>query len=142
MSNKELQAQNAALTAEKAAMEQKIAELTAQLTAAQTTIPAATPSKSKQQAEQAWELLQKGPVTIEQLRAINQKYPNDPIYFVRTVLKKEVVTNRVKGGATTYSLPAPAAQPPVIAPVIAVAAASAEAPKQETPAAPEAPAQA
>jgi hypothetical protein len=68
--------------------------------------PVPTPaSKSRTQAEAALELLKKGTVTVDQLKQINSKYPSDPVYFIRTVLKQPVLTNRAKDGKTTYSLP-------------------------------------
>lgn len=106
MTNKELVALNETLTA-------RVKELEAALEASKQAPPAPVvqPSKSKVQAEAALELLKKGPVTTEMLKAINPKYPSDCIYFIRTILKQKVVTNRTKEG-TTYSLPsaeAPAA---------------------------------
>lgn len=108
MSNAELKAAlstantvTANLEAEKAALAAQVAELQAQLAAA----PAKTEPKSHAQAKAALALLEAGPVTLAQLAEINPKYPNDPIYFVRTILKVTVNTHRVKGGATTYSLP-------------------------------------
>jgi len=116
MNNKELKSVNEQLEAKVAALEAKIAELSA--------ISAKPISKGKTQAEQAFALLKQGPVNMEQLRTINEKYPNDPIYFVRTILKVDVKTTRVKGGKTTYSLKA--------AEVVAAPPASEEAPSTET----------
>src|SRR5258708_1283037 len=83
----------------------RVAELEAQLEASNLSAPAPQPSKSKVQAERAIALLKAGPVTTTQLKEINEKYPSDPIYFVRTLLKQRVVTHRSKDGNTTYSLP-------------------------------------
>lgn len=94
-----------------AAREARIAELEAQLTlltsqlSAQTTNPVAKASKSRQQAEAVYALLLQGPVGMEQLKAINEKYPSDPIYFARTILKANIMTHKVKGGGTTYTIP-------------------------------------
>ncbi len=83
----------------------KVAELEAELEASkQQPALAPQPSKSRVQAEQALELLKKGPVTTEQLKAINPKYPSDCVFFIRTILKQKVITNRGKDG-TFYSLP-------------------------------------
>ena len=59
------------------------------------------PSKSKQQALQALEMLKAGPVTQAQLKGLNPKYPSDPIYYVRTQLKVNVHTVRTAAG-TVY----------------------------------------
>lgn len=64
-----------------------------------------TESKSKKQAREALALLEKGPVTLAMLKAINEKYPSDPIYFARTILGiKNITTTRGKGKETVYSL--------------------------------------
>jgi hypothetical protein len=59
------------------------------------------PSKSKQQALQALEMLKAGPVTQAQLKGLNDKYPSDPVYYVRTQLKVNVHTVRTAAG-TVY----------------------------------------
>ena len=107
MTINELQAENAVLQA-------KVAELEAQLAK----ISAA--SKGRAQAEAALELLKAGPVTIEQLKAINGKYPSDPIFGVRTLLKVAVKTNRSKNGGTTYQLEQPVAEASVEQPEVVV----------------------
>lgn len=106
MNNRELKAENEQLTAQIADLQKQLADAAAALAAAQQTAASKPVSKGKQQAEAAYALLQKGPVTLADLKAINEKYPNDPIYFVRTILKHEITTNRQKGGKTTYSLKA------------------------------------
>lgn len=89
----------------------RIAELEAQVTllteqlSSKTTNPIAKASKSRQQAEAVYALLTQGPVTMDQLKVINEKYPSDPIYFARTILKVNVVTHKIKGGGTTYTIP-------------------------------------
>jgi hypothetical protein len=98
--NKELLQLNEQLTARVKELEAEL-ELSKQAVAA----PAPTPSKSKTQAEQALALLKAGPATTAQMKEINPKYPSDPIYFVRSILKQKVVTHRSKDGNTTYSLP-------------------------------------
>jgi hypothetical protein len=103
MTNKELQAENATLKARVAELEQKL-ELSEKIAKTLESAPAASASKSRVQAEAALELLKAGPVTTEQLKAINPKYPHDPVYFVRSVLKQAVVTHRSKDGNTSYSL--------------------------------------
>ena len=100
MSNQELKKQNEELAA-------KVAELEAQLKQVTDAAAAATVAgmpKGRSQALKAMELLKAGPVTIEQLKAVNEKYPSDPIYYVRQLLKVEVKTNRSKTGGTTYQL--------------------------------------
>lgn len=60
---------------------------------------------SKEQAEMALAILQKeGLVTTAQLSAINQKYPSDPIYHARTLLKANIETVRAGKGNTIYKL--------------------------------------
>lgn len=111
MTNKELQAENATLKARVAELEEKLT-LSEKIATTIQSAPVAQPSKSKQQAEAALELLRKGPVTTDMLKAINERYPSDPIFFIRSVLKQQVITTRVPGGKTFYSLPgaeAPAA---------------------------------
>jgi hypothetical protein len=66
------------------------------------------PSKSRLQAEQTLELLRQGPVTIDQLQKINPKYPSDPIYYVKTILKINV--ERVKTETGSVYMLAAAAQ--------------------------------
>src|SRR5215472_9006165 len=61
-------------------------------------------SKSREQAMAALEMLKAGPVTAAQLKTLNEKYPSDPIYYVRTLLQQEVKTARI-GGQTCYLLP-------------------------------------
>jgi len=61
-------------------------------------------SKSREQAMAALEMLKAGPVTAAQLKSLNEKYPSDPIYYVRTLLQQEVKTARI-GGQTCYMLP-------------------------------------
>ncbi len=140
MNRRDLEQQNEQLSAQ-------VAELTAKLNAA-LTVATKPVSKGKAQAEAAYALLQAGPVTMEQLAGINQKYPNDPIYFVRTILKVEVKTVRAKGGKTTYSLkgaevvapPAPEEKKEEVAPE-APAPTEQEAPAASEPVADEAVAQ-
>jgi len=62
------------------------------------------PSKSKQMAMATLHLLEQGPVGVDQLAKINPKYPSDPIYYVRTLLKKDVKLVR-KAGGNVYMLP-------------------------------------
>ncbi|HMK21439.1 MAG TPA: hypothetical protein VK466_03845, partial [Terriglobales bacterium] len=56
-------------------------------------------SKSRQQAEQALAMLKQGPVSHAQLKELNPKYPSDPIYYVRTMLKVDVKTVRTASGS-------------------------------------------
>lgn len=79
---KELVAANETLTARAQELEAKL-QLSEKIAATVQSAPPAVPSKSKVQAEQAMALLKAGPVTTEQLREVNPRYPSDPIYFVR-----------------------------------------------------------
>jgi len=97
MSNSELKKQNEELAA-------KVAELEAQLKQATEQATVVPVTKGRSQALAALELLKKGPVSVADLKALNEKYPSDPIYYVRTILKVEVKTNRAKDGKTTYCL--------------------------------------
>jgi cell division septum initiation protein DivIVA len=101
MNRKELEVENEQLTARVKELEEEL-ERSKQAVAAPAPVQ---PSKSKQQAEAALKLLQAGPVTTAQLKEINPKYPSDPIYWIRSILKMKVVTHRSKDGNTTYSLP-------------------------------------
>ena len=100
---KELVALNEQLTGRVKELEATL-EANQKAVASQTAATPAQPSKSRIQAEAALALLKAGPVSTEQLKQINPKYPSDPIYFVRSVLKLKVKTNRSKDGQTTYVL--------------------------------------
>ena len=102
--NEQLAARVKELEAKLEASEKSVAHMQAAPTPAQ-------PSKSRIQAEKALELLRQGPVTTAQLKAVNEKYPSDCIYFVRNVLKVRVKTNRTAEG-TTYSLETPTTDDP------------------------------
>jgi hypothetical protein len=56
-------------------------------------------SKSRQQAEEGLKLLQAGPVTKAQFATLNQKYPSDVAYYIRTILKVDVKTVRTASGS-------------------------------------------
>lgn len=105
MSTKELQKRVAELESENSQLKSDLASALKLAEDAKSAAPVQEKSKSRVQAEQAFALLQKGPVTIADLKGINEKYPSDPIYFVRTILKQTVVTAKAKEGKTTYSLP-------------------------------------
>jgi hypothetical protein len=62
------------------------------------------PSKSRTIAEAGLELLRKGPASVDQFAKLNQKYPADVAYYIRTLLKQEVKTVRTQAG-TLYMLP-------------------------------------
>ena len=62
------------------------------------------PSKSREQAEKTLEMLKAGPVTVAQLKTLNDKYPSDCIYYVRNILKIDVKTVRTTVGSV-YMLP-------------------------------------
>jgi len=61
-------------------------------------------SKTRLQAEAAFELLKQGPVTVGQLKPLNDKYPSDCIFYVRNILKVDVKTVRTAAGSV-YMLP-------------------------------------
>lgn len=61
-------------------------------------------SRSRQQAEEGLKMLQEGPVALAQFARLNEKYPADVPYNVRTLLKLDVKTVRTSGG-TLYMLP-------------------------------------
>lgn len=92
------QEQIAQLEKEKAELQQQVNGLTKRVKELEAT---KAPSKSKQQALQALEMLKAGPVTQAQLKGLNAKYPSDPVYYVRTQLKVNVHTVRTADG-TVY----------------------------------------
>jgi hypothetical protein len=92
------QEQIAQLEKEKAELQQQVNGLTKRVKELEAT---KAPSKSKQQALQALEMLKAGPVTQAQLKGLNPKYPSDPVYYVRTQLKVNVHTVRTAAG-TVY----------------------------------------
>jgi len=92
------QEQIAQLEKEKAELQQQVNGLTKRVKELEAT---KAPSKSKQQALQALEMLKAGPVTQAQLKGLNAKYPSDPVYYVRTQLKVNVHTVRTAAG-TVY----------------------------------------
>jgi hypothetical protein len=104
MTNKELTSALETATNRIKELEEKLA-VSEKIAATLQTAPAVQPSKSRQQAEKVLALLKAGPVTVDQLKTINSKYPSDPVYFLRSILKQEVVTHRQKDGKTSYSLP-------------------------------------
>lgn len=82
-------------------------------------------SKCKEQSEAALALLKCGQVSIDELKKINEKYPSDPIYYIRTVLKIEVKSKK-ENRKTVYFLPDTTAQEvsqePIVEQVIPVPA--------------------
>lgn len=121
--NTTLTEQVAALTTEKAQLIEKLAA-----------VPTATPknSKSLEQATAAMELLTKnGVVTLPELAAINPKYPTDPVYHARQLLKASIVTARAANGKTVYFTPEAHAK--FMEGQKKEAVAAAEAPKTEQP---------
>jgi hypothetical protein len=82
--------------------DEQIAGLTKRINELESARPA---SKSRQQAIAALHMLEEGPLTMDKLITLNKKYPSDPIYYVRTLLQKDV--KRVKiNGQSVYMLPA------------------------------------
>jgi len=92
--DQQLQRENAQLKEQIEGLKKRLEELEGQK----------KPSKTRQQAEKALEMLQAGPVSVEQLKTLNEKYPTDPIYYVRTALKVDVKTVRTAAGSV-YMLP-------------------------------------
>jgi hypothetical protein len=83
-------------------LEKQLAEATKRAEELEKQKPA---SKSRIQATAALHLLEQGPVSMDKLIPLNPKYPSDPIYYVRTLLQKDV--KRVKiNGQSVYMLPA------------------------------------
>lgn len=83
------------------------------------TLPVVEPKvkKSEVQANAALDILRQGPATWEQLKAINPKYPSDPIYFARTLgakIRTERVVNAENKKVTQYILEAEAPEVVVI----------------------------
>jgi hypothetical protein len=73
-------------------------------------------TKAEIQAKQGLELLKKGNVTFQELKAINPAYPGDVIYFIRHDPTNPTEVFRFKvNGITTYSLTAPVAPAEVVA---------------------------
>ena len=102
MTPKELSQENDRLKQELAKKDEQIAGLTKRVSELEKARPA---SKSRQQALAALELLKQGPVSQAQLKTLNEKYPSDPIFYVRSILKLDVKTVRVPGKGTCYMLP-------------------------------------
>ncbi len=83
-SPKELAVENAKLKEQVAGLQKRIAELEAQKAAAKS-------SKSRDQAEAVAQLLSKnGVISKDELRKINPKYPSDPVYYARSILKLNI----------------------------------------------------
>jgi hypothetical protein len=61
-------------------------------------------SKSRLMAEEGLKMLEAGPVTAAQLKTLNDKYPSDVVYYIRTMLKVDVKTVRSAAG-TVYMTP-------------------------------------
>ena len=81
---KEMERENLKLKEQVAGLQKRIAELEAQKASA-------TPSKSRQQAEAVADLLSKnGIVSKKELMEINPKYPSDPVYYARSILKVDI----------------------------------------------------
>jgi hypothetical protein len=95
-----LSQENDRLKQELAKKDEQIAGLTKRVEELDKQKPA---SKSRQQALQALELLNAGPVSQAQLKALNDKYPSDPIYYVRSILKLDVKTVRSREGKLLHA---------------------------------------
>jgi cell division septum initiation protein DivIVA len=101
MKPQEIAAENDRLKKENEKLTEQLAGLTKRITELES---AKAPSKSKQMALATLHLLEQGPVGVDALAKINPKYPSDPIYYVRTLLKKDVKLVRRAGG-NVYMLP-------------------------------------
>lgn len=93
----ELEKENAQLKEQIAGLTKRVEEL-AQKTP--------KPSKSRTQAEEGLKMLQQGPCTVAQFKTLNEKYPSDVPYYIRTLLKIDVKTVRLgEGKGSAYMLP-------------------------------------
>ena len=88
------------LVKENQALKEQVASLTKRI---QELEASRKPSKSRQDAEAGLKMLQEGPVTTKQLAQLNQKYPSDVIFNIRSLLKIAVHTIRGAEG-TRYML--------------------------------------
>ena len=60
-------------------------------------------SKSRVQAEEGLKMLEAGPISVAQLKTLNDKYPGDVVYYIRTLLKRDVKTVRKAGGSSLHA---------------------------------------
>jgi hypothetical protein len=104
MNPKDLATQISKLEKENSLLREQNAGLTKRLEELHQQKKQEKPSKSRLQAEAALKMLQEGPVSKEQLLTLNQKYPSDAIYYVRTLLHQDVKTVKTKTGSV-YMLP-------------------------------------
>lgn len=85
MTAKEMEKRIAELEAQNAGLLKRVEEL-------QAAASVAKPSKSREQALAVQTILQKdGRITKEQLLKLNSKYPSDPIYYFKNILKGVVI---------------------------------------------------
>jgi hypothetical protein len=83
------------LEKENALLKEQVAGLTKRITELESQKPA---SKSRMQATAVLHLLEQGPVGMDALVKINQKYPSDCIYYCRTLLHQDIKLVRRPGG--------------------------------------------
>lgn len=138
MSQKQTETINA-LTEQLATANARIKELEAKLAATPApTVTVSKVSKSMEQALAGLEMLKAGPVTKAQFAALNEKYPTDVPYNIRTLLKTDVMMKKVNG-VTYYCLPGDVSKLPAPAkteaPAQTPAEGAASAPKEAVPAA-------
>lgn len=93
----ELQKENDSLRSEIQTLQQRIQELETKSTSGRQ-------SKSREMAEKTLALLKAGPVTVEQPKQINERYPTDCIHYCRTLLKAVILRQNISG-QTYYFLP-------------------------------------
>ena len=82
------------LEKENAQLKEQVAGLVKALEEAKTVKATTGKGKSHSQAQKALEMLTEAGaagITTEQLAPLNEKYPSDPIYYVRSLLKKTIV---------------------------------------------------
>jgi hypothetical protein len=84
----QLEKENAQLKEQLAGAAKRIEELDRQKPA----------SKSRMQATALLDLLESGPVGMDKLASLNAKYPSDPVYYARTLLKADIKLVRRPGG--------------------------------------------
>ena len=94
----------AQLEKENAAKDEQIQGLLKKLKELETLGLARGKSKSRTQAEEGLKMLQEGPVTAAQFKTLNDKYPGDVAYYIRTILKVDIKTVRTATG-TVYMTP-------------------------------------
>lgn len=93
--DKEKDERIASLEKENAKLQEQLAGATKRISELEQAKPA---SKSRMQATAVLHMLEQGPVGIDALVKINQKYPSDAIYYCRTLLHQDIKLVRRPGG--------------------------------------------